>query len=324
MRRARTIGRHDGEYPRTYQELFEGVGDPGSVAWRLRMEPPLYGENHSGHRVPVESAAGYIGRFTDLVRPAEVRALVVGQFPDEDFQMRAEEVAGALSEIAPRLANLRSLFFAEILQEESDISWIQLCDLAPLLKALPRLRRFTVRGSGELSLHVPEHRGLRELTVQSGGLPGRLSREIASSGLPALEHLELWLGVEDYGGDTVPADLAPLLSGAAFPQLRHLGLRNAEGIDAWVPVLAEAPVLERLEVLDLSLGDLTDEGAQALVDHAGAFSHLKRLDLHHHYLSEEAREGVRAALPGVEVDLSDPHEPEEYDGELHRYTAVSE
>ena len=42
------------------------------------------------------------------------------------------------------------------------------------------------------------------------------------------------------------------------------------------------------------------------------------------------RERVRAALPGVEVDLSDPQEPDVWDDEdgeepeVHYYTAVSE
>ncbi len=39
------------------------------------------------------------------------------------------------------------------------------------------------------------------LTIESGGLPAAVVREVASAHLPALEHLELWLGEENYGGD---------------------------------------------------------------------------------------------------------------------------
>jgi len=83
--------------------------------------------------------------------------------------------------------------------------------------------------------------------------------------------------------------------------------------------------------VDLSLGTLTDEGARVLLG-APVFRGLARLDLHHHYLSEEMAERVRAEFTasGVEVDVSAPREAEAevdgYDGEthVHRYSAVSE
>lgn len=67
----------------------------------------------------------------------------------------------------------------------------------------------------------------------------------------------------------------------------------------------------------------TDAGAEALL--AGqSLTHLRRLDLHHHFLSESARERIVAALPGVEVDLSDAQEAHMYDGDEYRFTAVGE
>jgi hypothetical protein len=317
------------EHPRSYRRLFEALADPGSVAWRLRTElPSSYG---SGDRSKAfESLEEYLHRFSVLVGREEVRALVVGNVPDQDFQMRADEVVEALLGLAPKLTGLRALFFGEILREENEISWIQLCDLAPLVAALPHLEELVVRGgSGSLGLGLAEHPSLRRLTVQSGGLRPEVVRDVCASSLPALEHLELWLGVEEYGGTTTPQDLAPVLSGEAFPRLRSLGLRNTGEIDAWVPALARAPVLASLDALDLSLGALTDKGGQALVEAAPAFRGLKRLDLHHHFLTEETRERVRAALPGVEVDLSEPEEPDAYvqDGEeieVYYYTAVGE
>jgi hypothetical protein len=47
---------------------------------------------------------------------------------------------------------------------------------------------------------------------------------------------------------------------------------------------------------------------------------LRRLDLSHHYLSAQTMERLAAALPGVDVDLSDPKEADEYG----RFVAVSE
>ncbi|MFJ9554742.1 STM4015 family protein [Nocardiopsis sp. NPDC101807] len=301
-------------------ELAAALADPGSVAWRLRADPYEAEEDFTA----------YFARFLEGVDTARVRALVIGTWGDgpESPSTVPRDLLIAHAEAFP---SLRSLFFGDIVYEENEISWIEQSDLSPLAEAFPALEELAVRGTGEtsvgggrLDLHLPEHTGLRTLTVQSGGLPGRLCRGIASSGLPALENLELWLGVDTYGCDTTPQDLAPVLSGGAFPSLRYLGLRNAEGIDDWIAVLAEAPVTASLDVLDLSLGTLTDTGAEALIGAADAFRHLRRLDLHHHYVSEGTADRLRAALPGVEVDLSDVQSPRAHDGEFHYYTAVSE
>ncbi|NYH52079.1 hypothetical protein HNR06_001668 [Nocardiopsis arvandica] len=302
------------------ERVAAALDDPESMAWRLRV---LSCE-------PEEEFPEYFARFLREVDTSRVGALIVGGWGDFTDEPPGSVPRDLLIEHADAFPALRSLFFGEIVADEYEISWINQPDLVPLLSAFPRLTELTVRGvngigSDEgLGLSVSEHTGLRSLTVQSGGLPGRVSREIASSGLPELEHLELWLGTEYYEGDTAPRDLAPLLSGKAFPGLRSLGLRNVENLHSWIPVLAQAPVLPSLEVLDLSLGDLTNEGAQALIEAAPAFRGLRRLDLHHHFLSEDMRERVRAALPGVEVDLSGPREPNTYGGEVHYYTAVAE
>ncbi|WP_017571784.1 STM4015 family protein [Nocardiopsis halotolerans] len=313
---------------RRLQERGENPSVPpsaASAAWRLRI---LYGESQEEGE-----EAAYFARFLDEVDAEQVTALVIGTWGDS-AQGDLCEAVELLVEHADALPNLRSLFVGDIYFEECEISWITHDDLAPLVVAFPRLEELVVRGAdgmggSVLGLHVPSHDSLRSLTVQTGGLPGRVTREVVSSGLPVLEHLELWLGVDEYSGDTVPADLAPVLSGEAFPRLRYLGVRNAEKADEWVPVLAEAPLVRRLEVLDLSLGVLTDRGGRELVDRAAAFSGLRALDLHHHFLSEEMVERVRAAFAGsgVEVDLSDRQEAEYRDdgeGYWDYYTAAAE
>nr|WP_034263025.1 hypothetical protein [Actinospica robiniae] len=80
-----------------------------------------------------------------------------------------------------------------------------------------------------------------------------------------------------------------------------------------------------LETLDLSLGTLGDEGAASLL--AGQpLTHLAKLDLHHHFMSDAMMQRLRAALPGVDLDLSEQEEPEEWDDDEPpmRYIAVSE
>ncbi|MFI6578934.1 STM4015 family protein [Nocardiopsis sp. NPDC050513] len=324
---ARNRNEPHADLPPSYRPLFEAVAAPASVAWRLRTELPPYRRDYSGHEEPWEELDAYLRRFLDLVPPEAVRALIVGNISDDDYQFRSQESRDRLLELAPKLTGLRALFFGEVLQSEQEISWIEHCDLAPLLTALPQLTEFTVRGgSGPLGLRLDDgHPSLRRFTVQSGGLRPEVVRDVCASPMPELEHLELWLGAEEYEGGSTPDDLAPVLTGEAFPKLRSLGLRNSDATGTWVRALADAPVTARLEALDLSLGTLRDEDVDALVD-APALRSLKRLDLHRHYLSEDSVERVRAAFgeAGVEVDLSDPQEPDDWGDEFHYYPAVAE
>ena len=80
------------------------------------------------------------------------------------------------------------------------------------------------------------------------------------------------------------------------------------------------PVLAQLEVLDLSMGTLGNEGAEALLENP-AIRGLRLLDIHHHYVSPGLVEKLRGA--GIEVDASEPLEDNDED-EGCRYVAVSE
>ncbi|MEI8165973.1 MAG: STM4015 family protein [Chloroflexales bacterium] len=264
-------------------------------------------------------------QFVTLLAHPDVAALaglVVGAWGEMfDQSAEAARVVEALVAARDRLPNLRAIFFGDVISEECEISWIQNTDMSPLLSAYPQLEHFGVRGSNSLSFGALQHLNLRSLTVQSGGLPAGVVRAIAAAELPALEHLELWLGTPNYDGDATVEDLAPILAGDRFPRLRYLGLRNSELADEIAVALANAPVLEQLHVLDLSLGTLGDEGATALLA-SPATARLEKLDLHHHYCSP-AVVAQLAALP-LSVDTSEPEAPDIYGGERHRYVAVSE
>src|SRR5205823_4390614 len=82
------------------------------------------------------------------------------------------------------------------------------------------------------------------------------------------------------------SDLKPILSGKSFLQLRYLGLRNSVIADEIAELAAQAPILRRLRVLDLSLGILTDRGAEALAA-SRLVAGLEKLDVHHHYVTKE-------------------------------------
>ncbi|MGK5521396.1 STM4015 family protein [Micromonospora sp. URMC 107] len=285
--------------------------DPSAVAWRLEVED---------HDAEPEEFIGLVRALREQVPPDSVRALVIGEW-GEAYE-RPLPIA-PLVEAAGEWTGLRAVFLADLTYEQCEISWLTHGDITGLLAAYPLLGVLWVRGAQGLRLEPIRHAELRELRFESGGLPAEVVRAVGACELPALHRLDLWLGRRDYGGDASAEDLAGVLSGAGLPALRYLAACNAEIADAVAAAVATAPIVPRLEALDLSKGTLTDEGAKALL--AGQpLTHLTRLDLHHHYLSEEMAASVVAALPGVRVDLADAQAAEEHNGKLYRYTAVGE
>jgi hypothetical protein len=260
--------------------------------------------------------------FLDDPGCAKVEALVIGDWGRTAEGNGSGPVVEAVAAARDRLAKLTALFLGDMTSEESEISWINQSDVSPILEGYPNLEHFTIRGGQSLSLGSPRHGRLRELVIQTGGLPPAVIHEVASAELPALEHLELWLGEPNYGGDATVEDLAALLKGDRFPKLKYLGLKNSVIQDEIAGVVALAPVTARLETLDLSMGTLGDGGAKALLG-SPAIKELKRLDIHHHYVSDELVAKLKALK--IDVDDSEKEEPDDWGGgELHRYIAVSE
>ncbi|MEU6431995.1 STM4015 family protein [Microbispora sp. NPDC046973] len=287
-------------------EEDEEIPDPASVAVRISAEIDDY---------DVDEAFDALLKRVDT---AKVPALVIGAWED-CYEESSEQIVGLLVDNAARFPGLRSLFLGAMSSDESEISWITQSDVTPLLEAFPRLERLEVRGGTGLELRPVRHESLRMLRFETGGLPAEVVRAVGACDLPALERLDLWLGVQNYGGNATVADLAPILSGERLPALRHLGLQDSEIQDEIAAAVASAPVIARLESLALSMGVLTDEGAEALLG-GQPLTHLHTLDLHHHFLTDAMAARVAEALPGVQVDLSGKEKP------VHdwRYVAVSE
>lgn len=289
------------------------LADPAGTAYRLRLE---YDE--------AEAGVTWEGRFSEFLQQpgsSSVTSLVVGVWGDLSPLDDSSSVVKTLTQASDQLPALTALFIGDIVSEESEISWIQQSDMAPLFTAYPELEHFRVRGGEKLRFGPLNHARLRSLIVESGGLDVSVVRDITSSSLPELEHLELWLGDESYGANAEVVDLAPILSGKLFPKLRYLGLRDSLLTDAIAVTAANSPLLEQLRVLDLSLGTLSDAGAAALLASPG-IKNLELLDLHHHYCSDEMVSKLEAL--GIAVDTSDKQEPDDYDGESTRYVAVGE
>ncbi|SDG78602.1 hypothetical protein SAMN05421505_10817 [Sinosporangium album] len=249
-----------------------------------------------------DDIAESFAEFIDTVDTTEVQALVVGAFGDSDDS--AALIVEPLIKAADRFPALRSIFLGAITSEENEMSWIQQTDVTPILEAFPRLTRLDVRGSDGLTLRPVRHEALRTLRFETGGLPVEVLRGVLDSDLPRLERLDLWLGVPNYGCTVSLGDLSPLLSGERLPALTHLGVENSDQQDEIAALVAASPLVARLACLSLALGTFGDEGAEALL--AGQpLTHLKRLDLRHHFMSDSMMSRLTDALApsGVAVEL---------------------
>jgi hypothetical protein len=285
--------------------------DPETHAIRIRLN---YEEAEKGNR--------WLDKFTAFLRLSgaqKTTALLVGDWGQAAIGTESDAVVEALVSYREKLPALEALFLGDIVMEESEISWIHQTDVGPLFHAYPRLREFVVRGGEGLGFGTIHHNALEKLTIETGGLNGSVVRQILASTLPELAHLEFWLGEPNYGATVTLQDFEPLMSGALFPKLRYLGLRNSMFSDEIAAAFANAPVLGRLETFDLSMGTLGDDGAKALVA-SPAIANLKHLDISHHYVSDE----VVALLKSKTVSL-DASEKERSTGDGEdRYISVGE
>ncbi|WP_432148637.1 STM4015 family protein [Streptomyces sp. bgisy029] len=289
-----------------------------AVAWRLECD---YDEQ--------TDFAVLWQQFLDTVDTSRVRALLIGPWWREEYTP-FEPVRDLIVADADRFPALRGLFLADVVGEECEVSWLRMCDITPALEAFPLLEEFTVRGCGQegLGMRPVRHAALQSLRFESGGLPGDLVRAVAASELPALERLDLWFGSSWYGADATVDDVRPVLSGATFPRLRHLGLQNSELQDEIAAAVASAPVVAQLESLALSMGTLSDTGGEALLN-GQPLNHLVTLDLRHHYLTDPVLDRVRAACAPAVVEAGEAEddygdEDMDDDEEPERYVAVSE
>ncbi|MBA2544388.1 MAG: TIGR02996 domain-containing protein [Deltaproteobacteria bacterium] len=197
-------------------------------------------------------------------------------------------------------------------------------------KTFPRLRRLFLHSGEEhwrqqetfglRGLALPE---LRELTIETCSLSKARLAAVLAAKLPKLEKLELWFGSTDYHADASIKGLTKLLDGSAFPNLRHLGLCNAELENEIAIALTSSKIAGKLESLDLSRGTLTELGAEALIASAKSFPRLKALALDRNFLSAQTIRAVTAKFPFATAE--EQKEPDDsVEGETHYYVSVAE
>jgi hypothetical protein len=233
-----------------------------------------------------------------------------------------ERMQEALIEHGP-YRNLRKLAFITD-QEEEMLSWTDAGDLGHLGKTAPNLTSLHVEAGG-LKLTDPDMKRLEELVIETCGFTEENAHSIAGARWPSLSKLVLWFGSRSYGVEIPLKSVEKMLDRKRLPSLRYLGLCNNDFTDELVDLLADHPLLPQLEVLDLSKGTMSDEGAARMAELADRFAHLKKIDLCANYIHDAAAP-LKKALKQVDLGKfpNEQRTAEEWDGEAHRYADVGE
>ena len=130
-----------------------------------------------------------------------------------------------------KLQKLKALYIGDFTYEFIEISWMILCDYTPIFKSLPNLMSYEGRGMNELSINHFSSLNLRRICLITGGLPSSVLNNLLDCDLPNLNHLELWLGRDDYGADYANYNFKKLFSteeNGIFPSLNYLGIKYDE------------------------------------------------------------------------------------------------
>lgn len=152
-------------------------------------------------------------------------------------------------------------------------------EISPILEAFPNLQVLKLHGhfDGNPCFKPLLHNCLKTLIVESQSYISILG-QVCKLNLPALEYLEVW-------NDGYVGGAASILTGQLFPNLYYLGLPSFENTDKIMEAIAQSPT-RRLAVLDLHLGELTDKGAEILIN-CPIINYLHTLNIAKNCLSEK-------------------------------------
>ncbi len=276
----------------------------------LHFGTGFYEDGKSG-----EDCVKFLEQFLQNPSARFIQRLTLGDIwaDESDYMPNMTLVVEAL-EGAPCAKHLKHL---EFLGGENDISGVIL-DASGLSKTCPNLEKLRLYG-GDITLGKLNLPQLRSLCVWTGGLRTQEVRSIAKAKWPKLESLQLLFGEENYGANASVKDLTSILQRKGLDKLKHLGLCNAEFADDICRAVVKAKILPQLETLDLSMGIITEEGAQILLQNADKLAHLKRLDLQENYIPKAMHNALKGLCQEVLLEAQKDDEEPEY-----RYTSVSE
>ena len=245
-----------------------------------------------------------IKEYIDEHGKYENEELIIGMW-EGAYEKDPKNLVDFLVKNAEKFPNLKKIYWGDISWEECEVSWIQNTDLAPLVNNF-KLTSLTVNGGNGLRLKNMKSDTLKKLEIISGGTSKDALNDIINSEIPNLEHLEIYMGVDDYGFDAKIEDMKPFVEKEKFPELKYLGLKNSDLEDEICELVLSGNILPQLEVLDLSYGTLSDKGVELLINNIDKISHLKGLDLEYNYASKELLDKLKEQTDkfGIKLDIS--------------------
>ncbi len=264
----------------------------------------------------------------DILADAELPGLsevIIGCW-GESWDNDVQPIIDGIIENKDKFSHIKSLFVGDMDFEECEVSWIEQGNYEGLWAALPQLEKLTIKGSTNLSLGKIEHENLKSLEIICGGLPKEVLASIRDAKLPNLEKLALYIGVEDYGFDGDISDIKEMLDKSDFPKLKALGIKDSEIQDEVAEVVMACKYIDQLELVELCYGTLTDKGGAILLEELPKHNRIKMVDLEYHYMSEEMMDKLADMMEknDMDIQMSDPQEEEEWNGEIWRYPMLTE
>lgn len=270
-----------------------------------------------------QDGGGFDGRIVDILDQAldhpSGRYVVELAFQSngDPNESNLQDVIDKLAEKAP--PTTRKITFGDNIDQ---ISWHHTGNIGPIWARVPNLQTLEIE-TGELEVGEMVAPALERAIFITGGLTPSCARGIATAQMPNIQHLEIYYGDPNYGGDATIEDVQPLLERADLTKLRYLGLKNSMFANDIARLVGNAKVIRTLETLDLSLGTMTDEGAKSLAETASSFAHLQTLDLRRNFLTPAGIELVKNLCPSVLTDGQEqPYERS--NGELSYFVSVAE
>jgi len=318
-----------------HQKVYDDNGNNASSSlrspaqekeWLKLADQALFWRHGFIHRVRLShntySESGFTGKLAQVLE--QVFAHPSGRFvvelafhsngdPNEDDLQTLIDVIGKK---AP--PTIRKITFGDNVDQ---ISWHHTGKLDKMWKAVPNLRTLDIE-SGEFDVGKMVAPKLEKARFITGGLSGGCAKSIATAQMPAIKHLEIYYGTDEYGGTSTIKDVKPLLDRTDLPKLEYLGLKNAEFMNEIAKAMPTAKILKQLKTLDLSLGTMTDEGAVAMAAHADAFKHLEVLDLTRNFLTKKGITAVKNLAK--KVITGGQEQADEDDGDPRYYVSVAE
>ena len=267
--------------------------------------------------------ADKIKSYLDEYGTFDREKLVIGMW-ETAYDNAPDKLVKYLTENKDKFPNLKEIYWGDISWEECEVSWIQNTDLAPVVNSFD-LETLTVKGGCGLRFENMKSSTLKKLEIISGGTGETVLSDIVKAELPALTHLEIYMGVDNYGFDGSIQDIIPFTKKENFPKLKYLGLKNSDIEDEICEAVLAGDILPQLEVLDMSYGTLGEKGVNMLLDNIDKISHLKELNIYYNYAPKELLEKLQGEMEKLGIksycDQGDADLDEE---EEYRYPYITE